>query len=130
MDASRSFSLALPHSRSWKSICRDVHTHSNQGCMLNMRPNCECCDRDLPAASDGAFICSFECTYCHRCATRLDHICINCGGTLEPRPVRRQSLLDRFPPSSERVVREVPCFALGKPPSVAAAQGRRRGGIL
>jgi len=98
--------------------------------MLTMRPNCECCGRDLPAVSDGAYICSFECTYCRQCAARLEHTCTNCGGTLERRPLRPESLLDRFPPSSERVVREIPCFALGDAAGVPVAQGRRRGGIL
>jgi len=32
--------------------------------MLQLRPNCECCDRDLPPESTEAFICSFECTFC------------------------------------------------------------------
>jgi len=108
----------------------DVHPYSNSGSMLSMRPNCQCCDRDLPADREGAFICSFECTYCRQCATRLDHVCVNCGGTLVPRAVRPRSLLDRFPASAERVVREIPCFALGEPAGLPAAQARRRGGIL
>ncbi|HKX56586.1 MAG TPA: DUF1272 domain-containing protein, partial [Xanthomonadales bacterium] len=36
--------------------------------MLELRPNCECCDIDLPADSTTAMICSFECTFCQRCA--------------------------------------------------------------
>lgn len=36
--------------------------------MLELRPNCECCDRDLPAESTAARICSFECTFCAACA--------------------------------------------------------------
>ena len=35
--------------------------------MLELRPNCECCDRDLPADSPDARICSFECTFCADC---------------------------------------------------------------
>jgi hypothetical protein len=38
--------------------------------MLELRPNCECCDRDLPPDSPQAMICSFECTFCADCATR------------------------------------------------------------
>jgi hypothetical protein len=45
--------------------------------MLALRPNCECCNRDLPPESDGALICSFECTFCRgcegRCGLRLAH---------------------------------------------------------
>ena len=30
--------------------------------MLQLRPGCECCDKDLPPESTDARICSFECT--------------------------------------------------------------------
>jgi len=36
--------------------------------MLELRPNCEWCDVDLPPESTAARICSFECTYCAECA--------------------------------------------------------------
>ena len=36
--------------------------------MLELRPGCECCDRDLPPESTEARICSFECTFCRECA--------------------------------------------------------------
>jgi hypothetical protein len=55
--------------------------------MLELRPNCECCDTDL-AAAEPAYICSFECTFCPDCAERLIKICPNCGGELVRRPVR------------------------------------------
>jgi len=78
--------------------------------MLEMRPNCECCDTDLPPDSDQARICSFECTYCAVCAEeRLHGICPNCGGKLVPRPVRPVALLERYPASIRRVMRETPC---------------------
>ncbi|MBF3233742.1 DUF1272 domain-containing protein, partial [Pseudomonas aeruginosa] len=48
--------------------------------MLELRPNCECCDRDLPGDSGDALICTFECTFCCDCATtRLGGQCPNCG---------------------------------------------------
>src|SRR3546814_10020673 len=50
--------------------------------MLEMRPDCERCGRDLPADVHGAFICSFECTFCADCADKLDERCPNCGGDL------------------------------------------------
>ena len=57
--------------------------------MLEMRPNCEKCDKDLPANAVDAYICSFECTFCQECVeAKLNHICPNCGGTFEKRPVR------------------------------------------
>lgn len=75
--------------------------------MLALRPNCECCDRDLPPESAEALICSFECTFCVTCAaTRLpDGRCPNCTGELVRRPVRPASRLARFPAASERVVK-------------------------
>ena len=39
--------------------------------MLEMRPDCERCGSDLPAEAPGAFICSFECTFCAECADAL-----------------------------------------------------------
>ena len=58
--------------------------------MLEMRPNCERCGRDLLPTSTEAFICSYECTFCSDCAsTELNHVCPNCGGNLERRPVRQ-----------------------------------------
>ena len=56
--------------------------------MLEMRPDCEKCGRDLPADIHGAFICSFECTFCANCADKLDERCPNCGGDLLDRPLR------------------------------------------
>jgi hypothetical protein len=74
--------------------------------MLELRPNCECCDRDLPPASADARICSFECTFCADCAeTRFSGSCPNCGGELIRRPVRPAQLLERFPPARERTLK-------------------------
>jgi hypothetical protein len=74
--------------------------------MLELRPSCECCDRDLPPESDLARICSFECTFCADCAERrLAGICPNCGGGFVPRPIRPASKLAAFPASRERVHR-------------------------
>lgn len=71
--------------------------------MLELRPNCECCDRDLPPDSRDALICSFECTWCRDCAaTRLGGRCPNCGGELQPRPVRPAEKLARFPAAMTR----------------------------
>jgi len=56
---------------------------------LELRPNCELCDKDLPPQSLEARICTYECTYCARCAEQaLHNVCINCGGNLAPRPIR------------------------------------------
>ena len=74
--------------------------------MLILKPNCECCDRDLPADSPDARICTFECTFCAECVqTRLGGACPNCGGGFTARPIRPAALLARFPASKERVTR-------------------------
>lgn len=57
--------------------------------MLELRPNCEWCGRDLPANALEARICSYECTYCATCVdTVLKNVCPTCGGGFAPRPVR------------------------------------------
>jgi hypothetical protein len=72
--------------------------------MLELRPNCECCDRDLPPESDAARICSFECTFCADCAeTRLGGTCPNCSGELVRRPIRPNAALIKYPASQKRV---------------------------
>lgn len=70
--------------------------------MLEMRPDCEKCGTDLPAELPGAFICSFECTFCTECADALDERCPNCGGELLDRPTRAKHLHEKFPPSTAR----------------------------
>lgn len=56
--------------------------------MLELRPNCERCDRDLPPDAD-ARICTYECTFCAPCVNNvLDNVCPNCGGGFVPRPTR------------------------------------------
>ena len=72
--------------------------------MLEMRPNCECCDKDLPPDSTEAMICTFECTFCADCVeTRLKGVCPNCGGEFQPRAVRPAGKLEKYPPSSKRI---------------------------
>jgi len=78
--------------------------------MLQMRPGCECCDRDLPPESGDARICSFECTFCLRCAVdKLGGRCPNCGGELLARPRRAVDKLVKFPAASERVYKPSGC---------------------
>jgi hypothetical protein len=76
--------------------------------MLQLRPNCERCNRDLPPAAVDARICSFECTFCADCTdTRLQGICPNCGGDLVRRPIRPAGKLLSSPASTERVFRPI-----------------------
>ena len=80
--------------------------------MLALRPNCECCDRDLPNESADARICTFECTFCSSCADdKLHGICPNCGGELVRRPRRPADKLLKHPASTERVLKPEGCGA-------------------
>lgn len=74
--------------------------------MLEMRPSCETCDKDLPADETGAVICSFECTFCKACAREVHKgTCPNCGGGFYPRPLRKGAALEKYPASTKRVVK-------------------------
>lgn len=74
--------------------------------MLELRPNCECCDEDLSAQSHEAMICSFECTFCKTCAEiDLNFICPNCNGELTKRPTRVGGALEKYPASTKRILK-------------------------
>lgn len=78
--------------------------------MLQLRPNCECCNRDLPPDSRQALICSFECTFCRNCSdTVLDGKCPNCHGELVTRPRRPPEQLKEFPASTQRIYKPDGC---------------------
>ena len=80
--------------------------------MLKLRPNCECCDRDLPPESTEARICTYECTFCADCVeTRLRGVCPNCGGEFVRRPRRPAAMLHKHPASTERVLKPEGCAA-------------------
>ena len=93
--------------------------------MLELRPNCELCDKNLPPDAADARICSYECTFCAACVEQtLRNVCPNCGGGFEPRPVRparswRETTgLVRDPPGTRRrhtpyEVAEIEAFAAG-----------------
>ncbi len=66
--------------------------------MLELRPICEYCAKELPNDSHDAMICSFECTFCKTCVeTILENVCPNCGGGFESRPTRPKSMLEKYP---------------------------------
>ena len=78
--------------------------------MLDLRPNCELCDCDLPPDADNAMICTYECTYCAKCVQeKLENVCPTCGGGFQPRPIRPQKAwfnhlgLGVHPASAKRV---------------------------
>jgi hypothetical protein len=78
--------------------------------VLQLRPSCECCNKDLPPDSTAAMICSFECTFCRDCAQgALGGSCPNCGGELVRRPIRPAERLSRHPASIRRVIKAMGC---------------------
>jgi len=77
--------------------------------MLELRPNCEMCDKDLPPDAAEARICTYECTFCADCVDHVLHdVCPNCAGGFVPRPIRpamdRRKGVSRAhqPPTTER----------------------------
>jgi uncharacterized protein len=79
--------------------------------MLQLRPSCECCDKDLPPDAQDARICTYECTFCAACVERLRGVCPNCGGNFAPRPVRPPAQLAKDPASTLRVFHPEGCGA-------------------
>jgi len=78
--------------------------------MLALRPNCECCNKDLPPESLDARICSFECTFCVACVEGpLGGKCPNCGGEFVRRPRRPAGKLADNPASTQRVIKPEGC---------------------
>ncbi|MEI9991182.1 MAG: DUF1272 domain-containing protein [Rhizomicrobium sp.] len=78
--------------------------------MLELRPNCECCDKDLPPDAMDARICTFECTFCAECTRHTLHgACPNCGGNLVARPIRPPAMLAKYPASTKRVLKPEGC---------------------
>ena len=77
--------------------------------MLILKPNCECCDKDLPPQATDARICTFECTFCADCAKNLfGDTCPNCGGNLVERPIRPERHLTKNPASTKRFTKAHP----------------------
>jgi len=76
--------------------------------MLEIRLNCENCDKLLPNYSREAMICTFECTYCRNCVEEiLKNVCPNCGGGFEKRPVRPKNLLGKYHTRKDKVLKPV-----------------------
>jgi len=72
--------------------------------MLEIRPNCEHCNKDLPNTSTEAMICSFECTYCKKCAIEIfKNVCPSCSGNFVQRPIRPSEMIAKYPISTKRV---------------------------
>jgi uncharacterized protein len=89
--------------------------------VLELRPNCECCDKDLPPTASDAMICTFECTFCRDCVeTNLHGVCPNCDGGFMARPIRPPAALSRRPASTVRVLAQ---DCASDPPSSADVAG-------
>lgn len=76
--------------------------------MLEIRPNCENCDKALPNDSLEAMICTYECTFCGECVENiLQNVCPNCGGGFEKRPIRPKNELIKNPARKDKVLKPV-----------------------
>lgn len=76
--------------------------------MLEIRLNCEHCDKALPNDSNEAMICSYECTFCQDCVQDvLLNVCPNCGGGFEKRPSRPKADLSRNSPRKDKILNPV-----------------------
>lgn len=76
--------------------------------MLELKPVCENCAKELPYNSQEAMICTFECTFCSDCVEKvLFNVCPNCGGGFEKRPARPLRMLEKYPPSKKEFVNPV-----------------------
>ena len=77
---------------------------------MSCRPNCECCDKDLPPEAREAMICTFECTFCADCADSvLGGVCPNCGGDFSRAADPPGSKLKKYPASTKRVLKAEGC---------------------
>lgn len=54
---------------------------------LSMKVRCEKCETALAMTAE-AYVCSYECTFCARCARAFELVCPNCRGELVRRPRR------------------------------------------
>ena len=74
--------------------------------MLELRPNCENCGKNLPNESTEAMICTYECTFCAECVENvLQNVCPNCGGGFEKRPTRPKQGLLKYPAKTEAYIK-------------------------
>ncbi len=76
--------------------------------MIEIRTNCENCNKQLPPNSSEAMICGFECTFCKSCVEGIfQNVCPNCGGGFERRPVLPKKYLEKYPPSNKKILKPV-----------------------
>ncbi|MEM6890487.1 MAG: DUF1272 domain-containing protein [Pseudomonadota bacterium] len=74
--------------------------------MMFFKPNCGCCDKDLPPAASDARICLIECTFCADCAeNRFDNWRPNCNGNFVQCPVRPVEKLGKYPALAKRLTK-------------------------
>lgn len=77
--------------------------------MLALRPNCECCDKNLPPAAE-VMNCTFECTFCRDCVDgKLGGVCPNRGENFASRPIPPAGKLQNYPPSTTCVFKPQGC---------------------
>lgn len=82
--------------------------NTKQNNMLELRPNCENCNKALPYDSTEAMICSMESTFCETCVNEiLKKVCPDCGGELCRRPARYIDIIEQYPASTKNVYKRV-----------------------
>ena len=75
--------------------------------MLELGPNCERCDKNLPSDATDAMVCIFEYTFCTCCTARvLNNYDPNYRGNLTNHPIRPTSLLKQRPPATKRIIKK------------------------
>lgn len=76
--------------------------------MIEIRTNCENCNKELAPNSVDAMICAFECTFCKECVDAiLQNVCPNCGGGFEKRPILPKEYLPAYPPSKKKIFKPI-----------------------
>lgn len=72
--------------------------------MLEIRPSCEHCNKNLTNTNKDAMICSFECTFCKTCALEIfKNVCPNCSGNFVERPIRPSKMVVKYPTSKKEI---------------------------
>ena len=64
-----------------KAAAREEENGGLLRLMTTAKESCEKCHKPLAQRSQ-AHVCSFQCTFCADCASSMNRICPNCGGTL------------------------------------------------
>jgi uncharacterized protein len=86
----RTLAAEEKNAKAREALLRAAGDEERNGNLLDLmstaKNKCEKCEKVLPVRTEG-YSCSFQCTFCDRCAAALQFVCPNCGGELETRNV-------------------------------------------